>query len=172
MRFIRLLCLSVATAGFLMLGACGFAPLYGTLGRPAADQSDFDSVSIAGIPDRSGQYLRNALMDRLYSQGRPDNARYTLTIEPIRENKTDLDLTKDSTVTRRQLRLTTHMALKDIATGQVVLDRDLLAVNSFNVLFNQYDTTVSEDDVRQNALDDLARQVEVQLALYFKRGPA
>jgi hypothetical protein len=128
-----------------------------------------DTVTIGSIPDESGQYLRNALIDRLYRYGRPSESRYVLNFKPIAEAKSNLDITKTATATRSQIRLTTTMTLTDIRTGKVVMTRDLRAINSFNVLQSQYDTNVSEDYVRKNALDDLARQVEAQLALYFKR---
>jgi LPS-assembly lipoprotein len=129
----------------------------------------FNDVEIANIPDQSGQYLRNALMDRLYSAGRPANPRYTLTIAPITESETDLDTTKSSTATRTQLRLTTTMTLTEIASGKTVLTRDLTAVNSYNVLQSQFTTRVTEQDARQNSLDNIARQAEAQLALYFRQ---
>ena len=165
----RIFTVFLVLCGLLSLAACGFSPLYA---RPTAAQNHtgtLDSVTIDGIPDRSGQYLRNALMDRFYSQGRPVDARYELTINPIKETHIDLDLTKDATVTRQQISLSAHMTLKDLKAGGTVFERDLTATNSFNVLLDQYDTKVSEQYVRENALDDMARQIEAQLALYFKR---
>jgi LPS-assembly lipoprotein len=151
-----------------MLTACGFTPLYATRGEQASSvPSQFNDVAIANIPDQSGQYLRNALMDRLYSAGRPANPRYTLTVAPITEGETDLDITKSSTATRTQLRLTTSMTLTETATGKTVLTRDLAVVNSYNVLESQFTTRVTEQNTRQSSLDNIARQIEAQLALFF-----
>jgi LPS-assembly lipoprotein len=50
-----------------------------------------------------------------------------------------------------------------------VLSRTLLASTSYNVLSSQFTTRVSEDDARLNALNDLARQAEQQIVLYFER---
>lgn len=81
-------------------------------------QSDFGQVAIENIPDRDGQYLRNALIDRFYQNGRPAQPKYKLTVQTIRETTTDLDITKSSDATRGQLKLNTAMALVDVATGR------------------------------------------------------
>lgn len=167
-------CRAAAFLALLFLCACGFTPLYGTGGnadgtRSLSVQQGLDSVSIDNIPDREGQYLRNALMDRFYSAGRPDDARYRLVIESVHETKTDLDITKSSDATRAQLRMNTLMTLTDRASGQELLRRKLSAITSYNILQSQFTTRVSEQNARENALDDLARQIEQQLALYFKR---
>ncbi len=157
----------------LLLAACGFTPLYGTQG--AAGQAETTAalgmIHIDNIPDYEGQYLRNALIDRFYKNGRPAGPRYTLSIEPITERRTDLDITKSSDATRAQLRLTTEMKLKEIGTGETVLRRDLTSITSYNILQSQFTTRVSEDNARRNALDDLARQIELQLSLYIRRTP-
>jgi LPS-assembly lipoprotein len=152
----------------LSLAACGFSPLYSTH-HNAGVKSSFDSVYIDNIPDWEGQYLRNALIDRLYSHGRPANPAYTLTISKPQAERRDLDITKTSSATRAQLRIETGMALKDNATGVTVLTRKLIAITSYNILQSQFTTRVSENDTRRSALDDIARQVEQQLALYFNR---
>lgn len=155
----------------LFLTACGFSPLYsnhsGT--QNAAITGNFDRVFIENIPEREGQYLRNALIDRFYVSGRPDNALYRLNVSPIAETRTDLDITKSSDATRAQLRLRSKMVLTDRASGRELLSRNLVSITSYNILQSQFTTRVSEQNARENALDDLARQIEQQLALYFRR---
>lgn len=150
------------------LSACGFSPVYDGGGQalPA-----FDQIHIDGIPDREGQYLRNALMDRLYRKGQPADPSYTLKLSRIEERKSELDVTKGSDATRAQLRLSTKMRLVERASGKTVLERSLSSTASYNILQSQFTTRVSEQNTRENALDDLARQAETQLALFFgKRG--
>lgn len=155
----------------LMLPACGFSPLYAQKNTAVAGSAAhaLDQVYIENIPDREGQYLRNALIDRFYSHGRPVDPRYALTIAPIRENLTDLDITKDSSATRGQLRLDTTLSLVDRQGGQTVLKRKLIAITSYNILQSRFTTRVSEEAAWQNALDDLAGQIERQVALYFNQ---
>ena len=165
MRFI------LALLMFTGLTACGFNPMYGERGVSGQSEvrAGFNSIYIDNIPDFEGQYLRNALIDRFYSNGRPDRARYRLTINPIKETKTDLDITKSSDATRAQLRLNTSMSLIDRQTNKMLLERKLVSITSYNILKSQFTTRVSEQNTRQNALDELARQIEQQLALFFKR---
>lgn len=162
----------LVSAFCLLLSACGFTPLYGTASPgDSAVTASLDTVFIDNIPDREGQYLRNALIDRFYRHGQPADAPYILHVAKIDERRTDLDITKSSDATRAQLRLNTEMILTDRADGKEILRRNLTAITSYNVLQSQFTTRVSEDNARLNALDDIARQIETQLSLYFKRAP-
>ncbi len=153
----------------LFLSSCGFSPMYGTSSNAGETNTKaaFNQISIAIIPDREGQFLRNALIDRLYSQGEPSNPKYQLLIKEIDENVSDFDLTLESSATRRQLKLTSTMTLIDQATSKPVLSRPLLAITSHNVLDSEFSTLVTEQSARDAALNDMARQIERQLALYF-----
>lgn len=162
-----ILALIMTTALF----ACGFTPMYGSNagGQGVSATEGLDQIAIAMIPDASGVYLRNILIDRFYQNGFPASPTHTLEITDLKEVKNDLDVTEDSETTRKQIKLTATMELKDNATGAAVVTRDLIAITSYNVLGSQFATRVSESDVREAALADLARQIEYQSALYFKR---
>jgi LPS-assembly lipoprotein len=154
----------------MAVSACGFHPVYGVNKyTPIGAETKFQQINIENIPDREGQYLRNALIDRLYRDGRPSSTRYTLNIAPIRETQRDLDVTIDSDTTRAQLRIDTRMQLTDTQTKETVIDRALNSTASYNVLGSEFTNRVSEQSTRENILDDLARQIEMQLGLYFKK---
>ncbi len=171
MKSFLLLALGVCA---LSLQGCGFSPLYGSSGA-AGGQSraavPFTEIYIDNIPDREGQHLRNLLIDRFYRAGRPVNPAYTLAIGGLTEKLTELDITKTADTTRAQLRYTATLSLKDNASGRALLERELTAVTSYNILPSEFATRVSEDAARMSALEDLARQTEMQLALYFNRKP-
>ncbi|MCE7886511.1 MAG: hypothetical protein DYH13_03290 [Alphaproteobacteria bacterium PRO2] len=154
----------------LLLPSCGMRPVYGVnRDMPVGVEEKLGQVSIGNIPDREGQYLRNALIDRFYRSGRPSDPAYTLNFTPVTENRTELDITKASDTTRAQLRLYTTMTLNNLVTGQVLFSRDLTAITSYNVLGSEFATRVTEDNARTNALDELARQAEMHTGLYFRR---
>lgn len=154
----------------LLLAACGFHPQYGVNKYTShGAEEHLALVHIEGIPDREGQYLRNALIDRFYREGRPDKVAYILNVEDIREVREDLDITKDSDSTRGQLRLSTRMKLRKATSGEILLDRNLRAITSYNILGSEFTNRVAEENARQNALDDLASQIELQIVLYLKR---
>lgn len=155
----------------ILLTGCGFTPLYGTHGAAgnAGARAQMGQIYIANIADQPGQYLRNALMDRFYSQGRPgENAAYTLSVAGLQESRSELDITKTSDSTRAQLYISTTMVMSD-KTGKKLLERSLTAVTSYNILDSQFTTRVAEDAARRQALDDIARQIETHILLYFNR---
>lgn len=154
----------------LCVAACGFRPVYGVnRDTPVGVESRLSNIEIGNIPNREGQYLRNALIDRFYREARPVDPEYVLNISEISESLTELDITKTADATRAQLRLTTVMTLSEKATGKTVLTRNLLSITSYNILGSEFSTRVTEQNARENALDDLARQIELQISLYFKR---
>lgn len=166
MLFLASLCLS--------LTACGFEPIYGTKFQNAQTKniaSDLASVEIANIPNYEGQYLRNALIDRFYPKSRPnnDNIKYILNISPIKEKVTDLDITKGASYTRAQLKLSTKLTLIDQKSGKELLTRKLNSTSSYNILTSEFATRVSAKNMKENTLDDLARQIELQIGLYLQK---
>lgn len=152
--------------------ACGFQPMYGTASKSPTGQkthSALSTIDIDVIPDRSGQFLRNELIDRFYKNGYPSSPQYTLKLSPIKQDIVNFDITIDSEATRRQIRLRTNLVLMDEANNSVALKRDLLAITSYNVLTSEYSTLVTEQSAREAALSDLARQIEQQIVLYLNR---
>lgn len=84
----------------------------------AQSATALNRVVIETIPDRSGQVLRNMLVDRFYEGGVPTSPLASLQVGKLNETKTDLDLTKSSESTRAQLRLSTRMTLTDSHSGK------------------------------------------------------
>ncbi|MBI1300562.1 MAG: hypothetical protein GC137_02790 [Alphaproteobacteria bacterium] len=162
----------IATVGLALTG-CGFEPMYGSGATLSSGDKNIQSilaqVEIDNIPDRSGQILRNNLIDRFYRDGRPVNPDYVLKVATIKESTIDLDITEESDATRSQLRLSTTMSLVNKETGDIVLSRDINAVSSYNVLVSEFATRVSENSTRETVLNDLARQIELQIGLYLRR---
>jgi LPS-assembly lipoprotein len=157
----------------LTLAACGFRPMYGDRAIAASPsvQSALNAIEIANIPDRSGLYLRNQLIDRFYKSGAPADPLYRLTLNRIEEVRTGLDVTIDEESTRAQLRLSTALTLNRADTGEAVLTRPLYALVSYNILESQFTTRVAEDNARLNGLNDLARQIEQAIVLKLAEDP-
>lgn len=154
----------------LMLGACGFHPLYGKNKYTAVGvEEKLALVQIGNIPNREGQYLRNELIDRFYRGERPTNPKYSLSVRPLSESLINLDITTDSDSTRGQLKIVSHFTFADKQTGETLIERNIQAVTSYNILNSEFATRVSEDNARLNAIEDLARQIEHQINIYLKR---
>lgn len=152
----------------ILLSGCGFQPLYGSHAekRDESISSKFSNIDIALIPNREGQALRNHLMDRFYQSGIPSHPTARLQIAQIDETLTELDLTKSSDATRAQIRLKTIMTLTDDA-GKVLISRPVQSLTSFNILGSEFASRVTEESARQSALKDLARQIELNLSLFY-----
>jgi LPS-assembly lipoprotein len=155
----------------IALSGCGFTPVYGThanAGKNASVASAMDNTYIDSIPDRTGQKLRNFLMDRMYSSGRTPlaDASYRLSVSPVTEYIYGLGIAKDATATRSQIKLMTDFVLSG-RDGSELMRRSLVAVSSFNTLASQYTTLVTEEDARDQAIHDLAEQILTMTELYF-----
>ncbi len=158
----------------ILCAACGFEPMYGSYGSMVGQeqsgvQKKLAQIDISNILDREGQFLRNALIDSFYDSGRPANPRYTLNVSKIVESSYDLDITVSSDTTRAQLTLSINMSVIDNESKEEVLSRALRASASYNIMESEFATRVSEQNTRENALSDLARQIELHTVLYFDR---
>ncbi len=152
------------------LGACGYKPLYADRAAFNAGSSVGQSlakVKISIIADREGQILRNQLLDSFYSAGERGNYEYILDVRPVKQRTVEFDVTEDSDITRAQLKLSSNMKLRDIKSGKVVLSRELRSFASYNILDSQYATRVSREKALENALHDMARHIEINVALFL-----
>ena len=153
---------------------CGFSPLYAT--KTQTSVQAFRNITIANIPERAGQQLRNLLIDKLYGSAGPSGqSRYRLAVLNLTEQETHLGVQKDATVTRIQLRVSGDLVLYDLqntdADGSpaVALERRLRTLNSYNVLDNLYATRISRQNILEVSLNELSDQAVTELALFFKR---
>jgi LPS-assembly lipoprotein len=153
----------------LSLAACGFESMYAAKSSSAVS---LPGIEIANIPDRDGQYLRNLLIDRLYTAGRPLDAPYQLNFSRLDDNIVNLGIEKNATATRAQLQLVTQMQLVEKNTGKTVLQRDFRVTGAYNLLDNQLATLVSQQKVTESLLQEISSDAVTELDLYFRRAAA
>lgn len=148
------------------LSACGFQPIYSQQNQLQVAQ-EMTQVRIENIADRHGQMLRNQLIDKLYgSASYPTSPKYRLAIKNFDEEITSVGIKKDATTTRGRITITAHLVLTDY-TGKILLSRKLKAVNSYNILEDQYGTLITRQDAQKRTIFEIADDVETQLSLYF-----
>ena len=153
----------------LAFSACGFKPMYSEPATNNAGAAFLQSISIDNIPDRNGQYLRNALIDRLHLQGASPNTIYDLRITHLDKTITNIGIRRDATSTRGQMEIRAKMALVDRVSGKVLLQRDLHTIGAFNQLDNQFATLISEESLTDHMLEELSDNIVNELGLYFSR---
>jgi|MDTB01.1.fsa_nt_gb LPS-assembly lipoprotein len=155
-------------ASLLLLTSCGFQPIYGNIGT-SVNQPNTEElmrrIDIGLINDREGQFLRNALIDRLHNSASPLTPLYTLSLTSITEARRSLDITKESDATIANLKLSTEMAFTRISDNKLLLKKKIWSTTSYNILESQFTTRVSQNYARENGLKNLAAQIERQVSL-------
>ena len=161
---------SVAAGGAAMLLAlmvagpagCGFRPLYGETTGSSAET--LAAIRIDLIADRSGQVMRNMLLERLTPTGPPSHPAYALSVA-LTESKRELALRKDETATRANLTITASFVLRALRDPQFgMFSGAATSTNSYNVLQSDYATLGSESDARERALRQLSEEIRIRIA--------
>jgi LPS-assembly lipoprotein len=156
----------LAAGAALAAAGCGFRPLYGTgADGPVAEQ--FAEIRVGVIGDRSGQILRNFLIQRLNPGGRPADPAYELSVELV-ERQQELAITQDDVAERTNLFVTAAYALRDLSAGEPLLRETSTTITSFAILRDEVATLSAEQDARVRALRRLSDQIRLRLALYFQ----
>jgi LPS-assembly lipoprotein len=151
----------------LPLAACGFEPLYGNRQQSGdATFNDFHQIKVATIPERSGQMLRNELLDRLNYRGEPSQPRYELKVS-LREERREVLVRADEVATAVDLTINAKYELVDRANGAVLSTATPRAIMRYNVLASPYATLSSAEDARRRAAKQLAEDIRARLAVYF-----
>ena len=155
-----------------VLAGCGFKPLYGanSMTHSSATAAQFAQVEIPPLPNEAGQTLRNMLIDELHPGGPADAYKYTLKVA-IREADLDLGLQENATATRGQVRLTAEYWLTDAENGKILLHETVRTSTGYNILINQFGTLVSTADARDTGLQQIADEMTLHLAIYFRTEP-
>ena len=159
--------ISVLTA--LAVSACGFHPLYGTIGGgPGINMS---SIYVTPIPERVGYELRNDLLDLFDSMGQSEGATYRLDIV-LKTEKVALGFLNNAEITRYNYYLTARYELISTATNKPVKSGIARTITSYNVVTSPYATVVAEKDAQSRAARDVAETIRTELAVYLREAAA
>lgn len=156
------------------LSACGLRPLYGggegtpPAGAPSGGVAgDLAAIRIATIAERGGQVLRNALLDHLTPEGEPRQPLYHLVVTRAEAEQSPLRRL-DEVAILQILRVSATWSLRDSA-GATLTSGVSRAVARFDLTRSQPATEAARDNARERAARDLAEDVRVKLALYFRQ---
>jgi LPS-assembly lipoprotein len=155
----------------LSMTACGFRPLYAPPSENAGIQGvyAFDElrrVAISNIPDREGQYLRNALVRLLHPNGRRGKTLYILNIS-LTEGTSSLAIQRSAEATRTNLTVSGSFNLKSLIAGDQLHSDVVTSTSGYNIFQSEFQTLMAEKGARKRALDDLAQQIRMRLASYL-----
>ena len=158
-------------AMLLSLAACGFHPLYGRGGNASAEAvGRLALIHIDRIPDRLGQELHNALLDRITPMGTPSDPHYVLRVS-VKETVQELGIRKDETATRANLRVHATYVLYDAITHEELFASKLRAVGSYNILQSDFATLTAERNVRSRLIKKLSDSIRAGIAIHLSKQP-
>jgi LPS-assembly lipoprotein len=174
-------------AAFLLVAAlagCGFQPMHARppaagaetgeskiAARPAA-RAELAAIAVAPIADSSGQMLRNELTFLFAARGESVAPRYGLDVT-LTETISRFAVQVTGIATRANLRLDAHYVLRDLTSGEILLRGHTHASGSFDLLADEFATLIAARDAREQAVDRLARLIDLRLGAHFGgRAPA
>lgn len=163
-------------AGLLAFGAggCGFRPIYGTgsAATPAEAglAADLAATRVPVIPDRFGQLLRRALVQRLGGGANgAAAARWELLVGPGLAGEA-VGIRRDGAATRVRTIATANWTLLRLNPREVVANGFERTVDAYNIEGNQFFAAdMSRDAMERRLAEQLAEEVVVRLALQFRR---
>jgi LPS-assembly lipoprotein len=157
--------LAIGTA--LFAAGCGFRPLYAEP-EPGdtATVEQLAAVRIEPLPDRTGQQLHNFLRGALNPQGQPVSPAYRLEIK-LTQRTEELALREDETATRANIILDSAFVLLSMSDEEVLYSGRSSAINSYNILDQEYSTIIAADDALERGLRQMSEDIKLRLAIYF-----
>jgi LPS-assembly lipoprotein len=151
----------------LLLGGCGFHPLYGGLNEGMS--ASLASIYVEPVPERLGYELRNTMIDLLDGPGTPAGASYRLKLA-LSESTQGIALQNDATITRYNDTLTVSYELTDMA-GRVVTKGTETGLSAYNVLPSSpnanYGSLAAQQDADKRAAQDIAERIRLDLNVFF-----
>ena len=133
---------------FSLFSNCGYEPVFS---KNTEVNDQLLSISVINIKDRSGQILRNSLLDKINPEDKRVITKYQLEIK-LNESKTELAYRQDMSATRSDLEIIAKYSLKNLKEGNVVLKGESKSISSFDVVESVYATLVAEKDAREKSL--------------------
>jgi len=150
---------------FFMSSSCGYEPIYS---KNINTNKELLSISIKNIKNRSGQILRNTLLNQLNPERERVIIKYRLIIE-ISESSTSLGYRRDRSATRTDLEVTAKYLLKNVKNDEIILKEDVKSISSFDVVESVYATLVAEKDAREKSLKIISDNIYTNLVIFFKK---
>lgn len=148
------------------LSGCEFRSLYGGTGETVV--KNLKAIKIESIQNRKGQLLRNRLLALLTPTGVSSDPQYILSVT-LKTQEQRIGILRDATTSRVEKIITASYTLKDIKTSKVMVDAKVSSIGAYNVLTGaDYSTIVSKKKAESLALEDIAMQIQSQLACYFE----
>ena len=146
----------------LPLGACGFTPLYAAPGV-SPSLSAIETIAPEG---RTGALLRESLDDALARDSRPAEWRLELV---LKESRIPRGRRPDGVASRYEYVVTANWKLVSRADGSTALEGVSVAEVTFDRAEQPYAAIAAQQDAEQKVADELARKIQMDLAVWMLR---
>lgn len=158
---------------FLVVGGCGFRPVYGNHYQEERAQTTAALAEIQVVTDTSrlSQLFKAELEDQLDPEHHPVARRYRLHAG-ITEQNIPLFVSQDGTYGRGNLRYTLKYTLVRIADNQTVDQGSLVRVSSYaasetNAIYASY---VAQEDAKRRGMVELANDLAMRMGNRMDEG--
>ena len=152
---------------FFVSTSCGYEPIYSKNINKNINK-ELLSISINNIKNRSGQILRNTLLNQLNPERERVITKYRLIIE-ISESSRSLGYRRDMSATRADLEVIAKYFLKNAKNDEIILKEEVKSISSFDVVESVYATLVAEKDAREKNLKIISDNIYTNLVIFFKK---
>jgi LPS-assembly lipoprotein len=149
---------------FFIFTSCGYEPIYS---KNVSSNKELLSISVKNIKDRSGQILRNSLLNQLNPEKERVIIKYKLTVE-ISESRANLAYRRDMSATRADLTITANYLLTEIKSGEIIFEQETKSISSFDVVESVYANLIAEKDAREKNLQVISDDIFTNLVIFFK----
>jgi LPS-assembly lipoprotein len=161
--------LGAALAGLalLALAGCGFEPLYAEKDNGGGPMREMSRIKVLTISERTGQILRNNILERINIRGQPTQPAYLLDVR-LHTRTQGAAVRRDESYSRRNYYASARYYLLS-PDGKTIYNRgEVRSFTSFNIFQSRYATNAAQDDAQERAMRDLAEKIRTSLALYFQ----
>lgn len=149
----------------MVLAGCGFEPLMGRAAHPEV-QNSLDRIRVAPVADRSGQILRNHLIDALIPRGVQGAEQYVLTIT-LTEPRREVAIRRDDTASRLSYAASAVFTLYDRSARRNVFGGTSVSETTYEVSTSEFATLSSQASARDRALQEVSHDIRQQIATFF-----
>ena len=149
---------------FLISSSCGYEPIHS---KNVNTNKELLSISRKNIKERSGQILRNKLLNQLNPERERVIIKYRLIIE-ISESKTNLAFRRDMSTTRADLEINAKYFLKNVENEEIILRQVTKSISSYDIVESVYATSIAEKDAREKNLKVISDTIYTNLVIFFK----
>jgi len=129
-------------------------------------QTEMERIRIASVADRSGQILRNYLLDALTPRGIQGPELYVLSIT-LNEPRREVSIRRDDTASRLSYTASAAFTLHDTRQRRILFAGSSSTETTYEVTGSEFATLSGYASARDRALQDVSNDIRLQIATYF-----